>query len=93
MKKIVIQYQDWQLDYDAVNGEISVTKDEETRVYDYKRPVESVIHRGEYLMLVGAKEYLQFKFEVDNFLVGDIFDAKTDEHVREFASHVFGEDC
>jgi hypothetical protein len=33
----------------------------------------------------------QFKFEEENFLVGDIID-ENDEVVDEFAMHVFGED-
>jgi hypothetical protein len=33
----------------------------------------------------------QFKFEEENFLVGDIIDLD-DEHVGEFAMHVFGEE-
>jgi len=36
-------------------------------------------------------KFYQFKFEADRFLVADVFDTE-DQHIGEFACHVFGDE-
>ena len=74
------------------NNIITVTCNGETRKYRIEEPVTKIEHDTEYVYLyVEGKKFYQFKFEVDNFLVGDIF-TNEGEHLNTFASHVFGEE-
>jgi len=74
------------------DGEVTVTKDDESRMYSIPEPITRIEHDTEYVFLyVESKKFYQFKFEVDEFLVGDIFQ-EDGEHIDSFASHVFNED-
>ena len=71
---------------------ITVTCNGEKGTYNIPEKIIKIEHDTEYVFIyVEGKKYYQFKFEIDYFLVGDIF--TTDgEHLDTFASHVFGED-
>ena len=74
------------------DNEVTVTCNGETRVYSIPEPITKIEHETEYVYLyVEGGKFYQFKFEVEDFLVGDIFTNEGD-HIKEFASHVFGED-
>ena len=61
-------------------------------MYRIEEPVMKIEHDTEYVRLyVEGNKFYQFKFEVDNFLVGDIF-TNEGEHLDSFAAHVFGEE-
>jgi len=69
---------------------LTVKKLGEEREYSLE-PITKIEHNLEYLFLTREdNSFYQFKFEEDNFLVGDIFDEEG-EHLDSFASHVFGE--
>ena len=71
---------------------IIVSKDGEQREYDSPEPIIKIKHDTEYVFLrLESHNILQFKFEFDSFLVGDLFNPSFGEHIDEFASHVFGE--
>jgi len=88
-----ISYQDWKMIVQE-DGTVIVTKDDETRTYDIPEDVRDVVEEDNYVFIyvddVEIKFY-QFKFEVDDFLVGDTFD-QDDEFLNTFACHVFGEE-
>jgi len=82
----------WAMSIDF-DGNVLVTCNDESRVYKIDEPINKIEHDTEYVFVYVNHElnkFYQFKFEVDSFLVCDIFDIY-DEHVIEFASHVFGE--
>ena len=67
----------------------------ESRIYDILETIIFTEQKDEYVYLyvnnaMYGDMFYQFKFEEDCFLVGDIF-KKNGEHIKEFASHVFGE--
>jgi len=70
---------------------VLVTCNGETRVYDIDRPIQKVVHEEEYVYIYTDLNIYQFKFEVDNFLVGDILDFDF-EFLDDYACHVFNED-
>ena len=72
-------------------GEVCVTCAGETRYYNVDTPIKKIVHEEEYVYVYTEINIYQFKFEVDNFLVGDILDFDF-EWVDDFAMHVFGED-
>lgn len=74
------------------DNKVSITCNGETREYSIPEPITNIEHDTEYVFLyVEGGNFYQFKFEVENFLVGDLFN-KDGEHLNDFASHVFGED-
>jgi hypothetical protein len=77
----------------SVNGQnVQVFCDGESRTYTIPEKIIDAKPRNEYVIInVEGGKYYQFKFEVDKFLVGDIYD-ENDEFVDSFASYVFGED-
>ena len=82
----------WLMSIDF-NGNIQVTCNDETRTYKINEPINKIEHDTEYVYIYvndTQRKFYQFKFEIDSFFVGDIFD-KNDEHLDTFASHVFGE--
>lgn len=60
----------------------------EMRTYTIPEPITNIEHDSDYVHLYVGDKFYQFKFEVNNFLVCDIFDIEG-EHIEEFASHVF----
>lgn len=75
----------------SYDNEVTVFCDGEKRVYDIPKPITNIKQSDEYVYLhVEGNMIYQFKFEVDNFLVGDIY-TNDGEHLDSFASHVFGE--
>jgi len=64
----------------------------EARVYQLNHLVESVIHDEEYVYInMRDGNQLQFKFEENGFLVGDLYDSDG-MFITEYACHVFLED-
>jgi len=92
MKKI--EYQGWTAE--LIDKVLTITKDGESREYDIKQRNNGIEYaKGvspEYFIIRTTDDvfYYQFKFEEDNFFVGDKY-FNNDEHLGEFASHVFGE--
>ena len=75
----------------SFDNEVTVFCNGEKRIYDIPKPIIDIKQDKEYVYLrVNDNMIYQFKFEVDNFLVGDIFE-NDGEHLDSFASHVFGE--
>jgi hypothetical protein len=84
----------WVMSIDFA-GNVQVICNGEGREYKIHEPITKIEHDTEYVYLYvqdPEKQFYQFKFEVEAFLVADIFN-KDDEHLDTFASHVFGEDC
>jgi len=80
----------WLMSIDGQN--VQVFCDGESRTYTIPEKINRVEQNDEYVFIyVEGGNYYQFKFEVDKFLVGDIYD-ENDEFVDSFASFVFGED-
>jgi len=80
----------WLLLLDGQN--VQVFCNGESRTYTIPEPVISFNVGVEYFFInVEGKKFYQFKFEVDKFLVADIF-TNDGKHLGEFASHVFGEE-
>jgi len=74
------------------DNEIQVFCNGESRMYSIPEPITRIEHDTEYVFLyVEGGKFYQFKFEVNNFLVADIF-TNEGEHMDDFASHVFNED-
>jgi hypothetical protein len=97
------KHKGWTLMVDSKLNQVHVTKDQEFRVYDMPHQVCMVgqnVNHPEYVRIdfENTDEYLTFKFEENNFLVGDMWleeepgEYNGDEHLREFACHVFAED-
>ena len=85
-----IEHEGWKAE---LNGKVlTIEKDGEEREYDIKEENDGIEFEGtdEYFFIRTKKFDYQFKFEVDNFFVGDKID-KNGEFMDEFASHVFGE--
>ena len=75
------------------DNEVIVISNGERRTYTIPDKILKIQHDTEYVLLyVEGYKFYQFKFEINNFLVGDIF-KNNGEHLDSFASHVFGEDC
>jgi hypothetical protein len=88
----IINFQDWKAE---VNGQIlTVTKNNESREYDIKEKIVSVDYEEEseyfYIRTFG-RTYYQFKFEVDDLLVGDLLYSIDNEFADTFACFQFGE--
>ena len=74
------------------NNELTVTKDGESWTYDLEYNITKITHDLEYVhMELEGGGFYQFKFEIDSFFVGDLYD-KDGTHLDSFASHVFGEE-
>lgn len=80
----------WLMSIDGQN--VQVFCNGESRTYTIPEKILKTNRNYEYVYIFveGGKVY-QFKFEVNKFLVGDIFDAEG-EHLDTLASFVFGED-
>jgi hypothetical protein len=89
----VIEYDGWVLEVTSPTT-ILVTKLGESREYRVAEIVD--VNQDEDMkeyVYIGHKDeaYTQVKFEVDNFLVIDLWD-KVGNHLMDIGSHVFGED-
>jgi hypothetical protein len=88
-----IKYNDWVAE---INGQIlTITKGKESREYDIKEKIVSVdyVEGDEYFYIrTFGRTYYAFKFEVDNFFVGDKFYNLNDEFAEGYASFQFGEE-
>ena len=74
------------------DGKITTVCNGENRTYKIDDPIKEVARDNEYVFVyIEGGNYYQFKFEENNFLVGDIYD-KDGEFVDTYACHVFGED-
>jgi phosphomevalonate kinase len=81
--------EEWLMTIDF-DGIINVTNSNETREYKIDENITKIEHNTEYVFVyVEGGNFYQFKFEVDNFFVGDIFD-ENGEHIDTFANYVFG---
>jgi hypothetical protein len=79
----------WLLSLDG--QEVQVFCDGKSRSYTIPEPVIDFKVEDEYVFIyVEGGNYYQFKFELDMFLVGDIFD-KNDEHLDTYACHTFSD--
>ena len=95
-------HEDWTMIVDSINDKITVGKKGFDEVRTYAIPegivgVSQTPEHPEYVRIDTPEEsakYYVFKFEVDNFLVGDIWleGDEEDAHFDNFASYVFGED-
>ena len=92
-------HQGWKMDVFAEQNIVNVHKDNVHRTYDMPHQICMVGQNKAHPDYVridfeDTDEYLVFKFEENNFLVGDIYRTGDDEDdfVREFAMYVFGED-
>lgn len=88
----VVNYEGWEL---VVNYEtILIKKDGEHRTYDLNDIIK-VKHDENYPEYVYLNRedgsFYQLKFEVDNFLVIDLYDNRG-EHIDSVGSHVFDEE-
>jgi hypothetical protein len=84
------EYDGWEVVVNS-NGEVVVTKCRESREYTIPEEIKSIEATGEYIYVNVEGKFYQFKLEMDNFLVGDIFDTDG-ELIEEYACHVFGEE-
>ena len=86
-----IFHNDWKMTV-YPDGQIDVTTAGETRIYNFQSELKvlKVVHEEEYVYVYTDVNIYQFKFEVDNFLVGDILDFDF-QFLDDFAMHVFGE--
>ena len=88
-----IEYDGWTLEIKTPTT-IVITKLGESREYNVATIVEvnNDEDMEEYVYLThGDNAFTQVKFEVDNFLVIDLFD-KNGNLLKEIGSHVFGEE-
>jgi hypothetical protein len=83
----------WLLSISREEQNVQVFCDGESRTYDIPEKIIDFKVEDEYCYLY-VKNGLtyQFKFELDKFLVGDIYRTSTGEFMDTFAHHVFGED-
>jgi hypothetical protein len=103
----VFKHEDWLMEINSETNAVGVAKDGHTRTYDMPHQICMVGQNKNFPNYVRidfeyTDEYLVFKFEENNFLVGDIYktievnvlgtEVEEDVHVREFAMFVFGED-
>jgi len=78
------------------DGTIKVTKDNETREYKISEPMSRIEQERDYpeYVRIDVQDdeigYYLFKFEHDNFFVGDKW-TEDNVHLTEYAMHVFGE--
>jgi len=84
-------YNDWTMNVQD-DGTITVTLNDEARTYKIDEKIKEVNQTDEYVMIFveGGLTY-QFKFEENDFLVGDIYRTSTGDFMDTFAHHVFGE--
>ena len=87
-----IFYEDWKMIIQS-DGQVEITKSNETRVYNIPEDIRDIVEEDNYVFIYvddSEIKFYQFKFELDNFLVGDSFDLEN-EFLDSFACHVFGE--
>ena len=88
-----IFYEDWKMIIQS-DGQVEITKSNETRVYNIPEDIRDIVEEDNYVFIYvddSEIKFYQFKFELDNFLVGDSFDLEN-EFLDSFAYHVFGEE-
>ena len=98
----IFEYEDWKMVVNSLDNTIAVSKKgfDETRFYDIPEGIEGVAQTREFPEYVRvdtpdeSAKYYVFKFENDDFFVGDIWleGDEEDTHHEEFAMHVFGEE-
>jgi len=82
---------EWHLTVNSDN-QLTVTKNGESRVYDLDYRTTKFDQNNEYVFLeTDDGGFYQFKFEENNFFVGDLFD-KDGTHLDSVACHVFDEE-
>lgn len=84
-----IRHDDWHM-LIGFDGDVLVHYKGIERNYQIPEEIEMIKHHDEYVFLhiKGEDKFYQFKFEVDSFLVGDIF-TNDGEHIDSFANYVF----
>ena len=80
----------WLLSLDG--QDVQIFCNGESRTYTIPEPVIDFKVEAEYVYIYVEGKFYQFKFEVDKFLVVDIFH-DNDDDVESFGCYVFGEDC
>lgn len=84
----------WLMEIDRDERTVSVTRHGENRIYDIPEPIERIEFdedEGYVFVYIDGGDHYGFKFEAEDFLVGDKFGFQGDfEEV--FACHTFGED-
>ena len=105
----IFEHEDWKLVVNSLDNTVAVSKKgfDKTRFYDMPHQICMVGQNKNHPDYVRidfeyTDEFLVFKFEENDFLVGDIYktievtvlgtEMEEEEHVREFAMFVFGED-
>jgi len=78
----------WLLSLDEQN--VQVFCDGESRMYTIPEPVTDFRVEDEYVFIHVDGKFYQFKFELDKFLVGDIY-TNDGEFLDTFACHTFGD--
>ena len=96
MKTKEFKYNNWQMIVHE-DGTIEVTILGEVREYKISEPMSRIEQEKDYPQYVRIDVqddkigYYLFKFEDNDFFVGDIW-TEDNEHIEEFAMHVFGEE-
>ena len=96
MKTKEFTHEGWQMIVHE-DGTIKVTKDTETREYKISEPMSRIEQEKDYpeYVRIDVQDdeigYYLFKFEFDNFFVGDKW-TEDNVHLGEYAMHVFGEE-
>ena len=96
MKTKEIAHEGWQMIVHQ-DGTVKVTKAGETREYQISEPMSKIEQEKDYPEYVRIDVlddkigYYLFKFEDNDFFVGDIW-TEDNVHLGEFAMHVFGEE-
>ena len=81
----------WLLSVSREKQNVQVFCDGESRTYDIPEKITDFKVEDEYCFIHVEGRFYQFKFELDKFLVGDIY-SEDGEFLDTFANHVFGED-
>ena len=81
----------WLLNVSREKQSVQVFCDGESRTYDIPEKITDFKVEDEYCFIHVEGRFYQFKFELDKFLVGDIY-SEDGEFLDTFANHVFGED-
>lgn len=87
-KKLQISHNGWSVS--IIKGQLTVKKNGIKRIYDLTYPNGGLEHEkgSDYFYVRCEDFYYQFKFEENDFFVGDMF-SNENEHLKEIAAFVF----
>lgn len=89
----IVEFNGWKAELKGKT--LTISKDGEDRTYNIPQTNEGIEYdksMPEYFIIRTRNFYYNFKFEENNFFVGDKF-TNNNEHASEFAQHVFGEEA